>query len=93
MYPRTDKERLKQFNELCKMCSRHRLLPRSMRISDHSWESTGDDHDRYGGHAIVSQCTYKGKQVAVKVPYLYLTSDFDSILSVSVSSIRTFHRF
>ena len=73
------------------MCGRHRLLPGSMRISDHSWESTGDD--RYGGQAVVSQCTYKGRQVAVKVPYLYLTSDFDRILSVSVPPTHTFHRF
>jgi len=92
-FPMSGEGQLKRFNELCKMYSRHRLLPRSTRILDHSWESTDDDHDRYGGQAVASQRTHKGKQVAAKVPYLYLTSEFDSILSVSVSSIRTFHRF
>ena len=33
----------------------------------------------------MSQCTYKGKRIAVKVPHVYLTSDLDSVLGVSVS--------
>ena len=83
-----DKKRLKLFNELCKTCSRQRLLPRSMLIPDHSWESEGDEC--YGGQATVLQCTFKGRRVAVKVPLLYLASDFDSILSVSISPTRAF---
>lgn len=86
-----DKERLRLFNKLCKMCSRQRLLPTSMHIPDSSWESIGDDC--YGGQATVSQCTYKGRRVAVKIPYLYLTSDFDGILGVSISPTHVFHRF
>ena len=78
------------FNQLCKKCSRLRLLPTSMLIPDPSWEPEGDE--RYGGQATVSQCTYEGRQVAVKVPYMYLTSDFDTILSVSVSPPHS-HQF
>jgi len=62
-----------------------------MYIPDRSWESVGDDC--YGGQSTVSPYMYEGGRVAVKVPYLYLTSDFDRILSVSVSPARTFYRF
>ena len=61
-----------------------------MHIPDRSWEST--DGDCYGGQATVSQCTYKGRQVAIKVPDVYLTN-FDSILSVSILLMCTFHWF
>ena len=53
-----------------------------MHIRDRSWEPIGDD--RYGGQATVFQCTYEGRQVAVKVPYLYLVN-LDNILAVSSS--------
>ena len=36
-----------------------------------------------GGYATVSQSTYKGRRVAVKVVHVYITSDLDIILSVS----------
>ena len=84
-------EQLKLLNHLCKKCSRQRLLPTSMLIPDRSWEPMGED--RYGGQTTVSRCTYKGRQVAVKAPYLYLTSDFDAILSVSISPAHTLHQF
>ena len=58
-----------------------------MQIQDHTWESV--DPDCYGGYASVSRCTYKGQQVAVKFPQVYLTN-FDSILSVSVHSVRPY---
>ncbi|KAF9646136.1 kinase-like protein [Thelephora ganbajun] len=78
-HPGPDEERLTLFNKLCKTCSRQRLLPRSMHISDYSWDPM--DNDCHGGHANVSQCTYKGRRVAVKVPRVYDTSDSDDILS------------
>ena len=60
-----------------------------MQIQDHTWESV--DPDCYGGYASVSRCTYKGREVAVKLPHVYLTSDFDGILSVCVCPlIHTF---
>jgi len=37
-----------------------------------------------GGYANVSQGTYNGRQVAIKVVRVYITSDLDVILSVSL---------
>jgi hypothetical protein len=37
-----------------------------------------------GGFANVSQGTYKGRRVAIKVVRVYITSDLDAILSVSL---------
>ena len=37
-----------------------------------------------GGSANVSQSTYNGRRVAVKVIRVYTTSDLDATLSVSV---------
>jgi len=36
-----------------------------------------------GGYANVFRSTYQGRQVAVKVMRVYITSDLDAILSVS----------
>ena len=36
-----------------------------------------------GGFADVSQGTYQGRRVAIKVVRVYITSDLDAILSVS----------
>ena len=76
----SDQERLKLFNELCKKCSRHRLVPESMHVPDCS---EGSVEVECGGFANVSQSTYKGRRVAVKVVRMYVTSDLDVILSVS----------
>ena len=77
----SDRERLKLFNELCKMCSRHRVVPKSMHIPDCSKDAVEVE---CGGFANVSQGTYEGRQVAVKVVRVYITSDLDVILSVSL---------
>ena len=61
----------------------------SMRIPDQPWVPVGDDC--YGGHANVSQCVYEGRRVAVKVPRVRLTSDFDNVLGVSVPPMHIFH--
>lgn len=37
-----------------------------------------------GGFADVSQSTYEGRRVAIKVVRMYTTSDLDVILSVSL---------
>ena len=75
-----DREQLKLFNKLCKMCSRHRLIPKSMHIPDCS---EGSVEVECGGFANVSRSTYGGRRVAVKVVRVYTTSDLDVILSVS----------
>ena len=40
---------------------------------------------KYGGFADVSRGTYEGRLVAIKVVRVYVTSDLDAILSVSVA--------
>ena len=37
-----------------------------------------------GGFADISQGTHEGRQVAIKVVHVYVTSDLDAIRSVSV---------
>ena len=77
----SDRERLKLFNKLCKTCSRHRVIPKSMHIPDCSKDSVEVE---CGGYANVSQSTYEGRQVAIKAVRVYITSDLDVILSVSL---------
>jgi len=77
----SDRERLKLFNRLCKTCSRHRAIPKSMHIPDYSKDSVEME---CGDCANVSRGTYGGRRVAIKVVRVYTTSDLDVILSVSV---------
>jgi len=68
-------------NELCKTCSQHRVVPKSINIPDCS---EGSVEVECGGFANVSQSTYQGRRVAVKAVRMYITSDLDAILSVSL---------
>jgi len=77
----SDRERQKLFNELCKTCSRHRVIPKSMHIPDCSRDALEVE---CGGSANVLRSTYEGRRVAVKVLRMYITSDLDAIFSVSV---------
>ena len=81
----TYRDRLRLFNKLCKICSRHRVIPKSMHIPDCS---EGSVEVECGGFANVSRSTYEGRQVAVKVVRVYVTSDLDTILSVSLQHLR-----
>jgi len=81
-----DRERLKLLNKLCKTCSRHRVIPKSMQIPDCS---EGSVEVESGGFANVSRSTYEGRWVAVKVVRVYVTSDLDVILSVSLLSAKS----
>jgi hypothetical protein len=56
------------------------VIPKSMRILDCS---EGAVEVVRGGFANVSQGTYKGRRVAIKVIRVYLTDDLNVILSVS----------
>jgi hypothetical protein len=76
-----DRERLKLLNKLCKTCSRHRVIPKSMHIPDCSKDSVEAER---GGFSDVSQGTYRGHRVAIKVVRVYITSDLDVILNVSL---------
>ena len=75
-----DRERLKLLNELCKTCSRHRVIPTSMLIPDCSEDSMEVES---GGFVDVSRGTYEGRLVAIKVVRVYVISDLDAIRSVS----------
>ena len=77
----SDRERLKLLNRLCKTCSRHRVIPTSMHIPDCS---EGSVEVESGGFADISRGTYQGLQVAIKVVRTYVTSDLDTIRSVSI---------
>ena len=77
----SDRKRRKLFNKLCKKCSQNRVVPNSMNIPDCS---EGSVEVECGGFANVSQSTYEGRRVAVKVVRMYVTSDLDAILSVSL---------
>ena len=59
-----------------------------MHIPDRSKDSVEFES---GGYANVSRGTYEGRQVAVKAVRVYMTSDLDIILSVSVplASLRS----
>ena len=84
----SDRERLKLLNKLCKMCSKHRVIPKSMHIPNCS---KGSVEVECGGFADVSQGTYQGRQVAIKVVRVYITSDLDAILSVSLILLAPQH--
>ena len=77
----SDRERLKLLNKLCKTCSRHLVIPTPMHIPDYLGDSVEVE---CGGFADVSQGTYEGRRVAIKVVRAYVTSDLDVIRSVSV---------
>ena len=79
----SDRERLKLLNKLCKTCSRHRVIPTSMQIPDCSEDSVEVE---WGGFADVSRGAHEGRQVAIKVVRVYVTSDLDVIRSVSLFS-------
>jgi len=77
----SDQDRLKLLNKLCKTCSQHRVIPTSMHIPDCSEDSVEVES---GGFADVSQGTYEGRRIAIKVVRVYVTSDLDLIRRVSV---------
>ena len=78
----SDRDRRELLNILCKMCSRQRMVPKSMHTSDCL---SGELVEEYGGgHATVFRGRHKGRPVAVKIVRLYLTSNFDKCFSVNM---------
>jgi hypothetical protein len=53
--------------------------------------SKGSVEVERGGFADVSQGTYQGRLVAIKVVRVYITSDLDAILSVSLILLAPQH--
>ena len=76
----SDQERTGFLNILCKMCSRQRSVPKSMRITCR--ESEQADEEYRGGHASVFKGEDRGRPVAIKVVRLYITSDLEKCLGV-----------
>ncbi|KAF9642386.1 kinase-like protein [Thelephora ganbajun] len=74
----SDRERVKLFNELCKTCSKNRVIPTSMHIPDCSEDAT---QIYVGGFGTVSKSTYEGHQVAVKVAHGVSLRNQDTIRS------------
>ncbi|KAF9646790.1 kinase-like protein [Thelephora ganbajun] len=65
---------------LCRICGRQAVLPRSVQIPL-CFDQT--DMPLYeGGFANVWKGQYQGREVAVKVLKVYMTSDFDKIMRV-----------
>ena len=94
----SDKERRKEINELCITCSRHCVIPNSMRVPDRSNDLTNMEYEYRGGFASVFRSTYGRYQVAIKVVHTN-TSTLTADRSVSVllllpsnSRLRTHHR-
>ena len=75
-----DQDRHELLNALCKMCSRQRTIPDSMRIGNCLNGELIEEYD--GGQANIFRGKHKGRPVAVKIMRLYLTSDFHKCLSV-----------
>ena len=92
----SDRERQKLMNELCHMCSRHCVIPNSMRIPDCSNDATEVHY--WEGLRSLSKSTYAGYQMAIKDVNVR-TVDLGTFRSVSVpllsspsSHVRMHHR-
>ena len=84
----TDRDRLKLFNELCKMCSRLRIIPKSMHVPG---LSTDDTQVQYGGgFSITSEGTYEGYRVAIKVLHVY-SNNLNTVINVSDLQFTSTH--
>ena len=72
--------RRKCLSTLCKACGNHALLPRSVQIS---LRYNRADAPRYqGGFGEVWKAEHEGRDVAVKVLKVYMTSDLVKITRV-----------
>lgn len=72
--------RRKCLTTLCKVCSRHGLLPRSVQIP--LCYNPLDTPLYHGGYADVWKGEYQGRDVAVKVLKVYSTDDIDKVKQV-----------
>ena len=75
-----DQDRHELLNILCKMCSRQRMIPKSMHMDKRLNGELIEEYD--GGHATIFRGEHKDRPVAVKVVRVYLTSDFGKCFSV-----------
>ena len=59
-----------KFNELCKLCGDHVLIPDSMRLRN--YDNKPVELRKYGDSSPVYQNKFKGQKVAIKVVWLYV---------------------
>jgi len=76
-----EKEWATELNELCKLCSNHRLIPDSMKLQDYDEPL---EMRMYGDPSPVYQNMFKGRKAAIKVVWLHVPQKLDEPLSVSV---------
>ena len=77
-----DQDRHELLNILCKMCSRQRMIPKSMCVDKRLNGELIEEYD--GGHATIFRGEHKGRPVAVMAVRIYLTSDFGKCYSVNI---------
>lgn len=78
-----DDERPAKLNKLCKLCSKHKLIPDSMKLQDQ--RNNSGELTEYKGPYSVYQSEFKGRKVAIKVMRIYVPQKHDDALSVSVA--------
>ena len=78
--------RRKCLSTLCRVCGHYALLPRSVQIS---LRYNRTDAPRYhGGFAEVWKAEHEGRDVAVKVLKVYVTSDLVKVTRVGPQSFE-----
>lgn len=70
-----------KLNELCKLCSTHKLIPDSLKLRDDGTEPL--EATEYVHPAQIFRSTFKGRKVAVKVIRLHVPQKLDEPLTVS----------
>ena len=78
--------RRKCLSTLCRVCSRYALLPRSVQISLCYNRMTTPRYQ--GGFAEVWKTEHEGRDVAVKVLKVYVTSDLIKVTRVGSQSFE-----
>ena len=73
--------RVKCLRRLYKICGRHGILPKAMKIPIR-YERSGDPRYR-SGNADVWKCEYDGRDVAVKMIRTYTSDCLKKIVGVS----------
>lgn len=76
-----DRDRRGLLNILCKICSRQRMIPKSMHIGNYLNREPVEVYA--GGYANIFRGEHKGRPVAIKIIRLYQTSDSAKCFSVS----------
>ena len=77
-------ERQGKLDDLCKLCSTHKLIPDSMKLQGYRNDSV--EEKEYKGPTSVHQSKFKGRMVAIKITRLYIPQEFEDPLWVGIAS-------